>query len=160
MLKLAAFDSWGDMKDWKRVLGHAKFLSNSTRFRGLVDEALSRFPESEPSLSSVTKIQLRKKSSMSGLVGLTTYCCVEAEDEKAKKGRTNDGEQKITFYSELLSRLSDPAAIRVIAHELAHASLNERVGAEASSKREREADQLARKWGYGRYLDALEAETL
>jgi hypothetical protein len=149
------------MNDWQRVLGDAKFLSDSPRFRALVDEALSRFPESEPTLRSVTKIQLKKRSSTSGLVGLTTYCCVEREENKnGGRERANDGKQRITFYSELLSQLSDAAAIGVIAHELAHASLNERVGAEASRKREKEADQLARKWGYGRYLDALEAETL
>jgi hypothetical protein len=126
-----------------------------------VGEALSRFPESEPTLRSVTKIQLRKRSRTSGLVGLTTYCCVEPEENrKGGREQANHGRQRITLYSELLSQLSDAAAIGVIAHELAHASLNERVGAEASSEREKEADQLARKWGYGRYLDALEAETV
>ncbi len=47
----------------------------------------------------------------------------------------------------------------VIAHELAHAWLNEHSYPEDSTKREREADELARSWGYGEYLDALAAES-
>lgn len=98
---------------------------------------------------------------MNGLVGLTTYCCVEPEEGiKGGREQTKPGKQRITFYSDLLGQLSDAAAMGVITHELAHAWLNEQVGAEASSKREKEADKLARKWGYGRYLDALKAETV
>ena len=66
--------------------------------------------------------------------------------------------QTITFYSSLLNALSDPAATGVIAHELAHAWLNEHVRPEESRTREREADDLAREWGFGPELDALDAE--
>jgi len=98
---------------------------------------------------------------MKGLVGLTTYCCVEPENRRKQDDwRTNPKKQKIVFYSDLLDQLSDSAALGVIAHELAHSWLNEHLSPEASAKREREADGLARKWGYGRYLDALEAETV
>jgi len=149
------------MNDWERVLGDAKFLSDNARLRALVDEALSRFPSREPPLKSVTKIQLRRRSRTTGLVGLTTYCCVEPEEDKKGGGESaNRGKQRITFYSELLNQLSDAAAIGVIAHELAHAWLNEHVDPDASSKREQEADELARKWGYGRNLGALAAETV
>jgi predicted SprT family Zn-dependent metalloprotease len=71
-------------------------------------------------------------------------------------------QQTITFYSSLLDALSDSAAMAVIAHELAHAWLNEHVKPEESREREREADALAKKWGFGPELDALdrEAETV
>jgi Zn-dependent protease with chaperone function len=71
-------------------------------------------------------------------------------------------EQTITFYSELLDALSDRAAEAVIAHELAHAWLNEHVRPEESSEREVEADRLAREWGFGSEMDSLdrEAETV
>lgn len=71
-------------------------------------------------------------------------------------------QQTITFYSYLLSALSDPAAVAVMAHELAHAWLNEHEKPEESRQREREADALAREWGFGPELEALdrEAETV
>jgi hypothetical protein len=58
--------------------------------------------------------------------------------------------------------LSAPAVMAIIAHELAHAWLNEHVSPEESSNRERQADALAREWGFGPELDALdkEAETV
>ena len=70
--------------------------------------------------------------------------------------------QTITFYSSLFDALSDRAALAVIAHELAHAWLNEHVRPEESRSREHEADDLARQWGFGAELDALdrEAETV
>lgn len=66
--------------------------------------------------------------------------------------------QTISFYSGLLGELSDQAATGVIAHELAHAWLNEHTGPDESKAREREADLLARRWGFGADLDALDAE--
>ena len=90
-----------------------------------------------------------------GLVGLTTYCCVTSDRDEARKPAV----QRITFYSELLDEISDDSAVGVIAHELAHAWLNEYHKPEDSRNREKEADELARRWGYGKYLDALAAET-
>jgi hypothetical protein len=46
----------------------------------------------------------------------------------------------------------------VVAHELAHAWLNEHVS-QVLETEGREADELARAWGCGRYVEALEAET-
>ena len=66
--------------------------------------------------------------------------------------------QTITFYTDLLNALSDNAAEAVIAHELAHAWLNEHVRPEESKEREAEADRLARQWGFGPELDALDSE--
>ncbi len=99
---------------------------------------------------------MRKRGEMKGLVGLTTYCCVQTEKGSSPKRAPT---QKITFYSDLLDEISDRSAIGVIAHELAHAWLNEHVKPDGSAEREKEADDLARKWGYGEYLDALAAET-
>jgi len=89
-------------------------------------------------------------------VGLTRYSDVKYLSVSSHP------EQRITFYSELLGALSDEAAEGVVAHELAHAWLNEHVGPEESSEREAEADRLAREWGFGPELDALdrEAETV
>lgn len=72
---------------------------------------------------------------------------------------TDEGVQSITFYTDLLEQLSEKASVGVIAHELAHAWLNEHVSPEESQVREREADELARSWGFGKNLDALDLET-
>lgn len=71
-------------------------------------------------------------------------------------------QQTITIYAALFNALSDPAAMAVIAHELAHAWLNEHVRPEESKGREAEADDLAMEWGFGPELRALdrEAETV
>lgn len=94
---------------------------------------------------------------MEGIVGLTRYCCVRTEDKEIFGERAPT--QTITFYSDLLDEISDRSAIGVVAHELAHAWLNEHIRPEASGKRESEADDLAREWGYGEYLAALASET-
>jgi len=146
--------------EWMRVLDGAELDAESERFRDLVRRALSRFPGRLPPLKSVIKVQLRKRSEAKGIVGLTTYCCVEMGAERTLGKKQGKGSQRITFYRELLDQLSNDAALGVIAHELAHAWLNEHRRPEASKKREREADELARGWGYGRFLDALEAETV
>ena len=149
------------MRDWERVLGRAKFEAKSDKLKKLITEALSKFPDKVEPLRSVSRIQVRKRGRMKGLVGLTTYCCVELQKGLRRRRRQgNEVSQTITFYSELLNQLSDSAAIGVIAHELAHSWLNEHVSPEASKKRETEADELARRWGYAQYLDALVAETM
>lgn len=145
------------MDHFERVLGQAQLEGDNPRFKALLEEALSKFPKNVRPLKSVTRIQLRRRGSMKGLVGLTTYCCVERDD--GPRDWKGDAAQRITFYSELLDQLSDQAAIGVIAHELAHSWLNEHISPDDSKRREEEADELAKKWGYAKYLDALEAET-
>jgi predicted Zn-dependent protease with MMP-like domain len=147
------------IQDWGRVLPNAKFDSKDSRVRGLVEEALSLFPSAERPLRSVVVIRLRERSSTKGRVGLTTFSYVGRHAEKGLGGRPSHGRQRILLYNGLLSQLSDEAAMGVIAHELAHAWLNEHVSPQSSKRREAEADEVARSWGYGRYLDALDAET-
>jgi hypothetical protein len=142
----------GALDNWHRVLGRAEFASGSSRLRALMGEVLSSFPPEIPPLGSVVVVRMRKKATR-GTVGLTTY------REKDEEANAEHGTQTITFYSELFDRLSDGAAKGVIVHELAHSWLNEHVSPGSSRRREIEADELARAWGYGMYLDVLEAET-
>jgi len=91
------------------------------------------------------------------VVGLTTfiiggYAPNGVADEES-------GAHTITFYTDLLDQLSDKAVMAVMAHELAHAWLNEHLRPEASRVREDDADMLAEMWGFGPELQALAAET-
>lgn len=123
----------------------------------MIGEVLADFPAGVPPLRSVVEVRVRK-SARRGTVGLTTYRDTESKLTGVRDS-VDRGAQTITFYSELLDQLSDDAAKGVIAHELAHAWLNEHVSPQSSRSREAEADVVARGWGYGRYLDALDAET-
>ena len=142
---------------FRRVLPRARLGSSDRRFTALLNLALSRFPRDAEPVRSVSELRMRRRGDMKGLVGLTTYCCVTTKSD-AKRSK-KPAVQRITFYSELLDEISDESAIGVIAHELAHAWLNEHTFPEDSKKRELQADELARGWGYGGYLDALAAET-
>lgn len=145
------------LDQFARLLPRARFDSRNYRFAVLLKRILSEFPEGPKPIESVTEIEMKRRGEMEGLVGLTTYCCVRTEvDPRRPKESPN---QRITFYSELLDEISDKSAMGVIAHELAHAWLNEHVSPEDSKNREAQADELARSWGYGEYLDALAAET-
>jgi hypothetical protein len=106
-------------------------------------------------ITTVRSVILSSRSTKA-TVGLTRYFDVQYLMVFSRPVQT------ITFYSELLNALSDEAAEGVIAHELAHAWLNEHVRPEESPEREAEADRLAREWGFGTELDALdrEAETV
>jgi hypothetical protein len=145
-------------QNWNRVLPNAKFDSKDPWLRGLVDETLSLFPSTERPLPSVVLIRVRERSSTEGRVGLTTFSYVGGETEERQGRLPRRGKQRIDLYGRLFSQLSEEAAIGVIAHELAHAWLNEHVSPESSKRREAEADELARSWGYGKYLDSLDAE--
>jgi hypothetical protein len=138
------------------VLGRTEYRAESRRLLALIREALSIFPSEAQPLRSVVEIRLRKRA-IKGTVGLTTYRCTESSPGGDRRTAYR-GTQIITFYSELLDQLSDEAAMGVIVHELAHAWLNEHISPRSSKVREAEADELARAWGYGRYLDALDAE--
>ena len=140
----------------RRVLPSATLASTDRRFTSLWRSALSKFPSGTQPIRSVSRLDLERRGEMEGLAGLTNYCCVTMKGNRKARGQHI---QTITLYSELLDELSGDSSIGVIAHELAHAWLNEHERPEESQKREKEADELARRWGYGKYLDALSAET-
>ncbi|HEV2138538.1 MAG TPA: M48 family metalloprotease [Nitrososphaerales archaeon] len=137
------------------MAGGYTLSTKSNRFRKLFREAVRRPPESIPKITSVRSVSLSNRP-MKTTVGLTRYSDLKFLLVFSRPRQT------ITFYSSLFDALSDMAALAVIAHELAHAWLNEHVRPEESRNRELEADRLAREWGFGAELDALdrEAETV
>jgi peptidase M48-like protein len=121
------------------------------RFVGILKDAVRRPPESVPKITTVSSVMLSNHPTKL-MVGLTRYSRVRFLIIFSRPKQT------ITFYSDLFNALSDKAAEAVIAHELAHAWLNEHVTPEESLRREKQADKLARKWGFGPELAALDAE--
>jgi len=92
-----------------------------------------------------------------GVVGLTTFSL----ESYAPNGvaREESGCHTITFYTNLMDKLTDRAVVAVMAHELAHAWLNEHLRPEASKTREDDADMLAEMWGFDGKLAALAEQT-
>lgn len=137
------------------LVGRYALTSLDRRFSRLFNEATKRPPREIPRITTVSSVTLSRRPTRT-MVGLTRYSRVRYFLVLSRPRQT------ITFYASLMDALSDPAAMAVIAHELAHAWLNEHVRPEESKEREREADALARKWGFGAELDALdrEAETV
>jgi hypothetical protein len=123
----------------------------------LLFDCLSRIPDNGSPIMCRTEIRLRRRGSLPGVVGLTTF----SVDGYAPRGAGahEQGQHTITFYTGLLDRLSPRAVIAVMAHELAHAWLNEHIRPEASSAREDDADMLAEMWGFDGELEALASET-
>ncbi len=129
------------------------------RLFALLMNVVSRIPVSGSPVRSVRSISFRKRSNIRGIVGLTKYSFVEYKVKGAEVWKVpNPGRHTVTFYTGLLTQLSDEAVMGVMAHELAHAWLNEYVRPEQSERREGEADALAHGWGFGSELHALEAE--
>jgi len=139
-------------------LPSAKLDFADDRYYHLLMSTVSRIPNSGLPVTSVSKVKLRKRGTLRGLVGLTTVS-VEGHQMNQKEEFKPEGRHEITFYSSLLDRLSDYAVVAVMAHELAHAWLNEHVGPEASEQREEDADMLAEMWGFEPELQILERET-
>jgi len=133
------------------VSGVYALTSSDQRFNRLFNAANARPPSTVPRIITVSSVSLSGRPTKT-TVGLTRYSHVRYFLVLSKPRQT------ITFYSSLLDALSDRAATAVIAHELAHAWLNEHVRPEESMTREREADDLARAWGFGPELDALDSE--
>lgn len=134
-----------------KFLGGASIEVGDERFLRLLELTITKIPKTVTPLHSLKRVKLVERSRKEGLVGLTTYCCVEEDGEAS-------GTQRVSFYKDLLRQLSDSAAVAVLAHELAHAWLNEHRHPEESPGREKEADELARQWGFGPELDALDSE--
>ena len=130
--------------------GPVVLKSRNLRFRRLFSEAASRPPAGVPRIKTVRLVQLSRRPTRT-TVGLTRY-------SKVRFFFLSRPRQTITFYFHLFDALSERAAVAVIAHELAHAWLNEHVRPEESKARETEAAELARKWGFGPELDALDGE--
>jgi len=119
---------------------------------------VSRISKSGLPVKSVSKVKLRKRGTLRGIVGLTTFSVDGYQMNQNGESKPN-GRHEITFYSSLLDRLSDEAVVAVMAHELAHAWLNEHLGPEASDRREEDADMLAEMWGFEHEIRVLERET-
>lgn len=141
--------------DQRDFLGAARVESGNVRFSRMLESIVSRIPDGVAPLRTLTRVRLDRRGAMRGLVGLTTW----KEGRARRDGAGPGGAQAITVYEELFDQLSDEAAGAVIAHELAHAWLNEHVRPEDSRPREAEADRVASSWGFGRELRALDEET-
>jgi hypothetical protein len=143
-----------------RFLVDTRLEAEDSRFLVLFGEALSRIPSKVSPINTVDVVRLRRKGPMTGLAGLTHWKHEgrEGVDDRGLVA-AHEGRQTITFYSGLLDQLSDPSYIGVIAHELAHAWLNEHALPEESGERELEANELAKRWGFEDELAALDAET-
>lgn len=124
--------------------------SRDRRFTRLFLDATRRPPLDVPKITTVRSVSLSRRPTKT-TVGLTRY-------SRVRFFFLSHPRQTITFYSTLFNALSEPAATAVIAHELAHAWLNEHVKPEESGNREKEADELSREWGFGPELDALDRE--
>jgi predicted SprT family Zn-dependent metalloprotease len=122
-----------------RTRGKA-FLPNATlnfqeeRYLHLFLHTVSQIPTSGRPICSVAEVRLRKRGTLPGLVGLTTYLINEGYQTNLNGVRPSD-RHVVTFYGTLLNKLSDEAVEAVMAHELAHAWLNEHIGPEASKQR-------------------------
>jgi beta-lactamase regulating signal transducer with metallopeptidase domain len=138
-------------KSFGILSGKFEVRARDTRFRRLLKDATGRPPKETPKITTVRSVVLSKHATKV-TVGMTRYSNVRFLVVFSRPMQT------ITFYSDLLNSLSDKAAEAVIAHELAHAWLNEHVKPEESGDREKEADELARRWGFGPELHELERE--
>ena len=131
--------------------GHVEFRGGHERYHRLTAEGIYRLPD-DSGLKSLDKIVVSERP-VKRTVGITR---VRTEYE------TNElvyAIQRITFYRDLLEHLSDQAVLGAIAHEFAHVWLNHHEGPDMGRARERAADRLARKWGFGPELDALKMES-
>ena len=90
-------------------------------------------------------------------MGLTTFLVEGYAPNGVARGES--GAHTITFYTNLMDRLTDRAVVAVMVHELAHAWLNEHLRPEASETREDDADMLAEMWGFDEELAALAEQT-
>ncbi len=139
------------------LLVNARVKIEDPRYLQLLAECLHKIPKDGHPIRLRTEVRLRRRGILPGVVGLTKFS-VEAY---APRGIAIEpsGAHTVTFYSSLLEKLSDKAVMAVMAHELAHAWLNEHVRPEASKLREEDADMLVQMWGLESELEALEAET-
>lgn len=138
-------------------LAHGTVKVQNPRYLTLLEECLSRIPNSGRRVRLHTEIKLRRRGALPGVVGLTTFSL----ENYAPNGvvREESGRHTITFYTNLMDKLTDRAVVAVMAHELAHAWLNEHLRPEASKTREDDADMLAEMWGFDEELASLAEQT-
>ncbi|MFQ6010612.1 MAG: hypothetical protein ACE5KG_00355 [Nitrososphaerales archaeon] len=131
------------------------------RIRDLVLQTVEGMPPDALDISSLRSIRLYEVSPTDTLAALTRHNSydVTVRDSKGTEWDETRTRQEITFYRDILNNLSDLSVKAIVAHEIAHAWLNEHRKPEASPQRERESDELARKWGFAKELLALENET-
>lgn len=131
------------------------------RIKNLIIQTLDHMPPNGLEISSLKSIQLSDLSPTETLAALTTHSSFDVvlRNDEGNEWDETRTRQKITFYRDILDNLSDLSVIAIIAHEIAHAWLNEHVKPESSQQREKESDELARKWGFNEELLELENET-
>ena len=110
------------------------------------------------SLESITLPDLHPQETLASLTTHISFNVTIRNDEGNERDEIRS-RQKITFYLDILNNLSDLAVKAIIVHEIAHAWLNEHVKPESSPQREKDSDDLARKWGFNEELLELENET-
>jgi len=140
---------------------HVKVGVRDKAVREAVRDALERLPPEARDVPTLSSIVDRETSESGSLAGLTRRITYERR-LRFRSGREGSDEvvvQRIELYRDILRRLSQRARVAVVAHELAHAWLNDNVGPDDSKLRETESDELARKWGFSKELDALSDET-
>lgn len=143
------------------LLSGARLDVKDAAIRRAVDEALARLPPEASVIPTLRLIASKKTSEGGSLAGLTRRIIYERRiyTGPAKTEEAETVVQRIELYRDIMLQLSEMSRVAVVAHELAHAWLNDNVGPEDSKKREEESDALARKWGFARELEALEDET-
>ncbi|MEE9134393.1 MAG: M48 family metalloprotease [Nitrososphaerales archaeon] len=137
------------------------FKIHDNRIKNLILQTLDNMPPDGLDISSLESIQLSDLSPTETLAALTTHSSfdVTIRNDEGNEWDEIRSRQKITFYLDILNNLSDLAVKAIIAHEIAHAWLNEHVKPESSQQREKDSDDLARKWGFNEELLELENET-
>ncbi len=126
-----------------------------------VDEALTRLPPEASDVPTLRLITSKKTSEGGSLAGPTRRITYE-RTVRFGLGKTRTDEvvvQKIELYLDMMLQLSEMSRVAVVAHELAHAWLNDNVAPDDSATREEECDALAEEWGFGDELKALADET-
>ncbi len=137
------------------------FKIHDNRIKNLILQTLDNMPPDGLDISSLESIRLLDLSPTETLAALTTHSSfdVTIRNDEGNEWDEIRSRQKITFYRDILNNLSDLAVKAIIAHEIAHAWLNEHVKPESSQQREKDSDDLARKWGFNEELLELENET-
>jgi hypothetical protein len=145
----------------KGLLSGVRLDVRGTAIRVAVDEALAKLPPEASGIPTLRSITSKKTSEGGSLAGLTRRITYE-RTIRLGPAKTEEYEivvQRIELYRDIMLQLSERSRVAVVAHELAHAWLNDNVGPEDSAMREEECDAQAEKWGFGDELKALADET-